>query len=86
MVQAPPTLSARPRGSEKKKANNRAASSAAKLELLKTCPWLGAGPDAAASKPAAMGLKHQKDVEEEREIAIMAYRQAKKAKLTNTKT
>lgn len=79
VVQAPPTLSARPRGSEKK-SNNRAASSAAKLEFLKTCPWL-----LDPSKPAVVGLKHQKDVEEERETAIMAYRQAKKLRLANTK-
>lgn len=90
VVHAPPALSARPRGSDKK-ANNRVAS-AAKLELVKNCPRLLVHPDGdtTTTKPAVavahvVGLKHQRDVEEERETAIMAYRKAKKARLANTK-
>ena len=73
MVQAPPRLSAKPRGSGK------TSQKARQLELFKKIPPALAPPP----KPLlpVVGLKHKQDLEEERFKVISTYRKAKKARL-----
>ena len=66
VVQAPPRLSTRPRNAKKK----------SKLEPIET-----AGPVADSSKVLPRGLRHLKDIEEERETVISKYREVRKTRL-----
>ena len=69
MVKAPPRLSAKPRGSERK------AKKTPKLQPSETPP----------TNMPMRGLKHKRDIEEEREKIISQYRLAKRVRLANTK-
>lgn len=73
VVQAPPRLSAKPRGSDKILRKTH------KQELSKASSLLDLTTD--MSKLSTGGLKRQKDIEEEREAVIKKYREMKKVKL-----
>ena len=81
VVQAPPRLAARPRGSVKETRKNKAHS----LLLMKT---LESGErrskEGVATRKAVVGLKRQRDIEIEREKAIEQYRLMKKARSKET--
>ncbi len=77
VVKAPPRLSARPRGSDKK---TRKVPQLELLKKLSTTP-LAPGPPGPPDPPVHVGLKHKRDIEEERTRAISEYRMAKKAKM-----
>lgn len=74
VVRAPPRLSAKPRGSEKKVRQSH------KSELLETTSPIDTG-----SPAAVVGLKHQRDVEEERVRVVSEYRMAKQLRLTKAR-
>lgn len=73
VVQAPPRLSAKPRGSEKMSRKTP------KYGLMKASSLLD--PTTDRSQLSTGGLKRQKDIEEEREAVIKKYREMKKVKL-----